>query len=116
MKPEGLPATARLLHEREFKAVFSARQKQSNRHFRIHWSKSDQSRAEPRLGLAIAKRVARRAVDRNRIRRLVRETFRIRRLKLRPLDYVVLANPAALEADNPTLIRSLDQLWQRFEI
>ncbi len=115
MKPEGLPPTSRLLHEREFKAVFLARQKQANRHFRIQWSGSDRSSAEPRLGLAIAKRVARRAVDRNRIRRLVRETYRIRRRKLRPLDYVVLANPAALEADNPTLIRSLDQLWQRFE-
>ncbi|MFU8877995.1 MAG: ribonuclease P protein component [Wenzhouxiangellaceae bacterium] len=120
MKSERLPRAARLLRGAEFSAVLSTRQKQANRHFRIFTASTDahpgNCPGEARLGLAIAKKVARRAVDRNRLRRLARESFRRRRARLQPGDYVVMANPAAVEADNPTLIRALDQLWQRFEI
>ena len=43
---------------------------------------------EVRLGLIVAKRVLRRAVDRNRAKRVLRESFR-RRADLPPLDVVV---------------------------
>jgi ribonuclease P protein component len=96
--------------------VFAARQAVSNRFFRIHWAETERSqRHGARIGLAIAKRVARRAVDRNRLRRLARETFRLRRDHLRPLDFIVLARPAALAAENRTLRQALDQLWVQFE-
>ncbi|MDT8409040.1 MAG: ribonuclease P protein component [Wenzhouxiangellaceae bacterium] len=68
----------------------------------------------PRIGLAIAKRVARRAVDRNRIRRQARETFRLHRHHLPAEDFVVLAKPAAADADKPQLRQALNQLWNRF--
>ena len=42
-----------------------------------------------RLGLVIGKRAVRRAVDRNRVKRVLRETFRIRRLELPCVDIVV---------------------------
>tara|TARA_Y100001933_G_scaffold200553_1_gene201854 strand:- start:323 stop:700 length:378 start_codon:yes stop_codon:yes gene_type:complete len=123
MMTAGFPREARLLSGVEFKRVFDARQVESNRYFRIHWAE----RSEPehpsapgsptgaRLGLAIAKRVARRAVDRNRIRRIARETFRQRRRQLRPVDFIVLAKPQATDADSRTLKLALEQLWLRFE-
>ena len=43
----------------------------------------------PRLALIVPKRLAPRSVTRNRIRRLVREAFRLRQQKLGPLDCVV---------------------------
>src|SRR6056297_1670557 len=94
-----------------------------NRYFRIHWAVRPEPEHRPlpcssgraRLGLAIAKRVARRAVDRNRIRRIARETFRRRRHSMRPVDFVVLAKPPAAEADSRTLKLALEQLWLRFE-
>lgn len=117
MKTAGFPREARLLSGVEFKRVFDARQVESNRYFRIHWAgpEQDQPVTGPRLGLAIAKRVARRAVDRNRIRRAARETFRLRRQALRPVDYVVLAKPPVADADARTLKLALEQLWLRFE-
>lgn len=42
-----------------------------------------------RLGLVVGKRALRRAVDRNRARRVLRETFRVRRGDLPALDIVV---------------------------
>lgn len=123
MTTAGFPRGARLLSGVEFKRVFDARQVESNRYFRIHWARRPETEDGPascspagaRLGLAIAKRVARRAVDRNRIRRVARETFRQRRHTLRPVDFVVLAKPPATEADSRTLKLALDQLWLRFE-
>lgn len=116
MTTAGFPREARLLSGVEFKRVFDARQVESNRYFRIHWAEpADRAASAPRLGLAIAKRVARRAVDRNRIRRVARETFRLRRQQLRPADYIVLARPPAVTADSHMLKLALDQLWLRFE-
>lgn len=117
MIPAGFPREARLLSGVEFKRVFDARQVESNRYFRIHWAGRPESAgpAGARLGMAVAKRVARRAVDRNRIRRIARETFRQRRNLLQPVDFVVLAKPSAVEADSRTLKLALEQLWLRFE-
>lgn len=118
MKNAGFPRAARLLSGVEFQRVFKSRQVESNRYFRIHWAdpvQDDRSVDGARLGLAIAKRVVRRAVDRNRIRRVARETFRLHRRQLRPADYVLLAKPPAAETDNRTLKLALEQLWLRFE-
>jgi len=117
-KKFGFPREARLLSGAEFKRVFGARQVVSNRYFHIHWadhSPNDHPVEGPRLGLAIARRVARRAVDRNRIRRVARETFRLQRHALRPADYVVLARAQASDADERTLKLALVKLWLRFE-
>ena len=67
---------------------------------------------QPRLGLAVSRKTAPKAVDRNRIKRLVRESFR-QAPALPPEDLVVIARPAAREADSSTLRTSLDQHWQR---
>jgi ribonuclease P protein component len=56
--------------------------------------------------------VAKRAVDRNRLKRLAREAFR-RRVSLAANDYVVLARQAAKDAGNATLRESLEQLFNR---
>jgi ribonuclease P protein component len=64
-----------------------------------------------RLGLAISRRAAPRAVDRNRIRRLARESFR--QLELAAVDYVVMARNDAVQAENTTLRTSLDRHFTR---
>ena len=54
-----------------------------------------------RFGLAVAKRLARRSVDRNRIKRLAREVFRRHAAKMRGLDLVIALRqplPAGFDA------------------
>lgn len=60
-----------------------------------------------RLGLAIAKKQARRAVDRNRLKRIVRETFREEQSRLANLDLVVMVRATAVTTDHHQLMESL---------
>ncbi|MCA1779141.1 MAG: ribonuclease P protein component [Xanthomonadaceae bacterium] len=111
------PRLARLLSGAEFKRVFGHRKVNGNRLFRVHSAPlAEVDGHGARLGLAISKRNARRAVDRNRIRRQVRESFRLRRPKLNARDYVVTANSEAASASDKELRQALNQLWLRFEI
>jgi ribonuclease P protein component len=67
----------------------------------------------PRLGLAVAVRVAGGAVARNRIRRLVRESFRLNQRTIPPVDLVVSARPGAASATGSALRESLAALWKK---
>ena len=63
-----------------------------------------------RLGLIVAKRVLKRAVDRNRAKRIIRESFR-RRLDLPPVDVVVrLAMPTISAIDAERLFAALEDV------
>lgn len=66
-----------------------------------------------RIGLIIAKRHVRKAVERNRIKRQIRESFRHQQADLPVLDMVVLARPGLNQLDNHSLRQTLDQLWQK---
>ncbi len=105
------PRSARLLASAEFGGVFAGAERVADRFFTVLGVSN--VHGEARLGLAISKRAARRAVDRNRIKRVVRESFRHRRPELPPLDIVVMARPAAATAGTEELNRALDKLWQR---
>ena len=63
-----------------------------------------------RLGMIIGKRHLPRAVDRNRVKRAIRESFRRHRAELPALDIVVqLASNAQHEPSRTTL----EEIWQR---
>jgi ribonuclease P protein component len=66
----------------------------------------------PRLGLAIAARIIGGAVRRNRIKRLVRESFRQHQHELPAVDIVVNARAGARNADNAAIVRSLEKHWR----
>ncbi|TVQ28739.1 MAG: ribonuclease P protein component [Wenzhouxiangella sp.] len=105
----GLPKAARLRTGAEFRRVFDQRQSCGNALFRIHYAPAPAAR----LGMAVSRRVSPRAVVRNRIRRQIRETFRLAHAGLPARDYVVLARPGAAGASRAELREALNQLWQR---
>ena len=69
-----------------------------------------------RLGLAISKKHCRAATARNRIKRIVRESFRLNQAALAGLDVVVINQPAARTGNNRQLFDSLHGHWQRCEM
>ena len=70
-------------------------------------------RQAPRLGLAIGKKNCRLSSGRNRLKRIVRESFRHSKPRLAGLDVVVLNQRAAATAPNDVLYRSLDSHWRQ---
>ncbi|XKE45555.1 ribonuclease P protein component [Halomonas organivorans] len=69
----------------------------------------------PRLGLIFSKKNVRRAVDRNRLKRLARESIRLRQHRLPAVDIVLLARRGVHELDNDTVHRQLHGMWKRLE-
>jgi ribonuclease P protein component len=68
-----------------------------------------------RLGITVSKRVGN-AVQRSRIRRLIRELFRKKRhLFPKGLDLLVIAQPAMKEADWAFLSHAFDELGQKLQ-
>jgi len=65
------------------------------------------------LGLAIAKKIIKKAVHRNVIKRTVRESFRLQQEHLGNLDIVVLARKEALGASLENLRKSLEKHWHK---
>lgn len=104
-----LPRTARLRKPVEFKHTFAHGLRVNGRYFRL--VKADATQV--RMGSAISRKVDTRAVERNRLRRILREWFRHARSALPPADYVVTAKPEARGVDAAALRRDLSQLFQR---
>ena len=65
------------------------------------------NQAHARLGVNVARKVASKAVARNRIKRQVRETFRLHQHDVPNYDVVVIAQIGAGAADNAALRGSL---------
>lgn len=81
------------------------------KYFRLCGVIRDDKATMPRLGLTIAKRSVKRSVDRNRVKRLARESFRYQQKNMHPVDVVVFANPSVVGADLADLRQHLDRQW-----
>lgn len=105
------PALKRLRHKSEFDAAYARGRRFGNGFFAVTVISNDKS--GPRLGLAVALRVTRTAVERNRIRRIIRESFRIHQHTLPAVDVVVGVRAKAFGAPARTLNGSLVALWRQ---
>lgn len=109
----GLPPSTRLRRAADFAALRSAVGRTRTRFFVLRWGPS--AAGTCRIGLAVSRKVSKRAVTRNRIKRIIRESFRDRRADLAPFDVLVIAQPSAALADNQMLRRDLDLAWPRLQ-
>lgn len=107
MAAAGFPKERRLLQRRQFDEVFAQPCRAGGGGVTL--LARPNGLTQPRLGLVIAKRAVRQAVDRNRIKRLARETFRHLQTRLGGLDIIVMARPGLADRTNPVIARSLTQ-------
>lgn len=95
-----LPRQARVRVRADFDRVFSEGRRTGTPLLALHLLRDGQP---ARLGLAVSRKVDRRAVGRNRIKRALREEFRALRAALPAAAYVVVARPAAASASRVAL-------------
>jgi ribonuclease P protein component len=102
----------RLLNARDYSAVFdNALIKSSHQHLLV--LSRPNLLDHPRLGLVIAKKNIRFAVQRNRIKRILRESFRLNQESLIGLDIVILARRGLDQNDNQQIHALIVKQWAR---
>ena len=102
----------RLKNKQDFQAIFDQPFKVTHRYFQALFRLNERSHA--RLGLMIAKHRVPRAVDRNKIRRIIRESFREHAPLLKGLDIIVLLRQALSRDVTKAQLRvDVEHLWQR---
>lgn len=105
------PRSARLLRPGDFSALRKSSSRLATKFFHCEYRPTEAASA--RLGMAVSRRVSKLAVVRNRIRRQIRETFRLQRADLPCFDVLIIARSAAAAQDNRVLREELQLLWRR---
>ncbi len=100
----------KLLTAENYQNVFAKAERFGNRSFTV--LARGNGLDYPRLGLAISKKCAKRAVDRNRIKRHFRESFRLNQHKLPCVDIIAMCKPSAISLDNAEMRKQIDSQWR----
>jgi ribonuclease P protein component len=111
---ESFTRDLRLLKPEQFKRVFAKACKLGGKHLTLLARKNALS--DPRLGLAISRKHVKTAVGRNRIKRQVRESFRLHQAIIGGFDVVVLAKPGVHKLSRQQLRSLLDEYWQELAV
>ncbi len=101
------PKSARLLKRAEFRRVYDEGQRRNGSYFAVFYRPN--GLAETRLGITVPVRIGK-AVVRNRVKRRIREAFRLNRERMAP-GWDIVMNPR--EAAGRVAFRSLEKEMMR---
>jgi ribonuclease P protein component len=102
----------RLLIPRQFKAVFdSPSGKIPGKNVLL--LARENGLDHPRIGMVIGKKSVKLSVERNRLKRLIRESFRLHQELLGGWDIVVVARKGMSDSDNVETSRQFSKFWKR---
>ena len=102
----------KLLQSEEFKRVFDQPDCKVGTPIFLLLARSN-GLGRPRIGLVVGKKNARLAVSRNRIKRQVRESFRLWQHRLPSADIIFLARRGADQLPCPEFRQQLENAWSR---
>jgi len=105
------PRSARILNKKQYNQVFKKGTRKAIPSLVLYAHPNSQEKA--RLGIIISKKSATKAVDRNRFKRLSKNTFRLKRNLLLSKDFVILARPKAKYLSNEELVACLNKLLDK---
>ncbi len=110
-KEAGFSRQKRLLKPEDYKKVFEAPLRSTSSYFKVLARPNEKQ--VPRLGVIVAKKAIKSAVTRNRVKRLIRESFRKYQGDLGGLDVVVLLRKDMnTQRHLKTPVLCLEQHWK----
>lgn len=101
----------RLTKADEFSSVFSLRRTLHSQYLQVFIRPNGLARA--RLGLVVAKHVARHAVRRNYMKRVIREYFRLHATEVNGFDIVVRVKASFSRSEGALAREALQGLWRK---
>jgi ribonuclease P protein component len=107
----GFPGACRLRKTDEYSSVFAFRRVLRGRYLTLHYRPNGLDGA--RLGVVVAKRLAKRANTRNLVKRIVREQFRCRRASLPAVDIVMRLHAPVTDATRRMIHEDVIALFGR---
>lgn len=108
------PKSIRLLNAKDYSDVFSSVDLKLSTQYFLCLAKQN-SLPYPRLGIIVAKKNVRLAVNRNKIKRLLRESFRINKHQIPSCDIVMLAKHSSNNAEAEKLNKELEYVWRKLK-
>jgi ribonuclease P protein component len=110
---QGFIKSLRLQRAEDFQQTFRLGKKQKEGGLVVYTKLNGLGYA--RLGLAVAKKIIPSATSRNRLRRLIRESFRLNQHRLPEVDIVIVVTSRSLY-NNQVLLCDLDKQWSRLAV
>jgi ribonuclease P protein component len=107
LKTYGLEKQAKMIKTDDFSSVFNFRKRISTQSLAMHFQPNLHQR--PRLGLVVGKKTAKLAVDRNYMRRVLREFFRLKQHEICHVDLIIRVQKKFTKSD-------FTQIKQEFEM
>ena len=97
-----------------FKKIFDKQDKVISKYFVLWYSKNDINCN--RLGITVSKKFAKKAVSRNRLKRIIRESFRVNFCDFKSsFDVVLMPKSYAYNQVNKKLFLDLYVLWEKLK-
>ena len=104
-----------LRNQKDFDRVFNAKNVFGNRHFTLYYNENGED--FNRIGIIVSKKISKKAVCRNHIRRQIKESFRHRQDDLKTgYDLIIIAKTRCLKDSYSDLSRSMDHLFYKTKL
>ena len=103
-----LPSELKLLKTDEFSSVFSFRKRIVAPTLVLHYQPNQLG--FPRMGLVVSKKVARLSVNRNYMRRVLRELFRTNKSNFNSIDFIIRPQKSFCAKNYNEIVQEFDML------
>lgn len=111
--PLRLSKAQRLQNPAQFQHVYQSKQWGNSALFTFNVLATQTVDKPAALGVTVSKKVSKRAVDRNRIKRQIKEFYRHHQNQLNNANLVITAKPKCLNATDDERQNSLSDLWHK---
>lgn len=101
----------KLCKKEQYDAVFANKKFLDSRLFKLFWKSNDCATA--RIGVSVAKRNVSKAVNRNKLKRLAKESFRLNSEFLPLIDIVLILKREAGVVSKEAYVLELNKKWQQ---
>ncbi|WWO97162.1 MAG: ribonuclease P protein component [Candidatus Dasytiphilus stammeri] len=103
------PKILRLNNSKKFREIFQINQSLSMREITLFYQKNFLE--YPRIGICISKKVIKKAHERNRVKRIIRESFRLHQHYIKNIDFIIIIKQNFINKNNHYIIKILKILW-----